>query len=173
MSAGAGPRLRSRGPAARQRARAGDKSITQRALIIGASARAGRVVEPLWAGDTEATAGMVAALGVARRRSRRSRAARRGARRGLRGLRAPGEPLDARNSGTAMRLLAGLLAGQRGRFVIDGDESLRSRPMDRVVAPLRAMGARIEARDGDFAPLAITGGELRGIKYSCRSPAPR
>ena len=64
-----------------------------------------------------------------------------------------------------MRLLAGLLAGQRGRFVLDGDDSLRARPMERVVAPLRAMGARIAARDGGYAPLTIDGGELRAIRY--------
>ena len=92
---------------------------------------------------------------------------------GLRGLRAPGRPLDAGNSGTGMRLLAGLLAGQHGRFVLDGDESLRARPMGRVVAPLRAMGARVEARDGELAPLTIEGGALRRSATSRRSPAPR
>ena len=84
---------------------------------------------------------------------------------GLRGLRTPDEKLDARNSGTGMRLLAGLLAGQRGLFVIDGDESLRGRPMDRIVAPLRAMGARIAARGGRYAPLTIEGGPLRAARH--------
>jgi 3-phosphoshikimate 1-carboxyvinyltransferase len=64
-----------------------------------------------------------------------------------------------------MRLLAGLLAGQEGTFVIDGDESLRSRPMDRVAVPLRAMGVRIEAREGRYAPLTIRGGEVDPIEY--------
>ena len=144
----------------------GDKSITQRALLIGAVCDGPvEIVEPVWAGDPLATAGMVTALGVAidGLAGRESRAVVRGA--GLRGLRAPGRPLDAGNSGTGMRLLAGLLAGQRGTFVVDGDASLRARPMSRVVAPLRAMGARIEARDGDFAPLSIEGGALRGIRY--------
>jgi 3-phosphoshikimate 1-carboxyvinyltransferase len=140
-----------------------DKSIMQRALIIAALCRESvTVYNPLWAGDTEATAGMLGALGVELTRST-SEVVVRG--RGLRGLRAPEGALDARNAGTAMRLLAGVLAGQEGRFVLDGDESLRSRPMDRIVAPLRLMGARIDARGGRFAPLTITGGELTGIKY--------
>ncbi len=144
----------------------GDKSITQRALLIGAVCDGPvEIVEPVWAGDPLATAGMVAALGITidGLAGRARRAVVRGA--GLRGLRAPGRPLDAGNSGTGMRLLAGLLAGQRGTFVVDGDASLRARPMSRVVTPLRAMGARIEARDGDFAPLSIEGGTLHGIRY--------
>lgn len=140
-----------------------DKSITQRALIVGALCPAPvRVRDPLWAGDTEATAGMLAALGVELARGVADVVVHG---RGLRGLLEPAGSLDARNSGTAMRLLAGVLAGQTGRFVIDGDESLRSRPMDRVVVPLHLMGARIEARGGRYAPLVITGGELTGLKY--------
>jgi 3-phosphoshikimate 1-carboxyvinyltransferase len=144
----------------------GDKSITQRALLIGAVCDGPVAVEgPVWAGDPLATAGMVTALGAAvdGLAGREHRAVVHGA--GLRGLRAPAGPLDAGNSGTGMRLLAGLLAGQRGRFAIDGDASLRRRPMARIVAPLRAMGARIEARDGDLAPLAIEGGPLAGIRH--------
>jgi 3-phosphoshikimate 1-carboxyvinyltransferase len=144
----------------------GDKSITQRALLIGAVCdRPVEIVDPVWAGDPLATAGMVTDLGVAvdGLATRQRRAVVRGA--GLRGLRASGRPLDAHNSGTGMRLLAGLLAGQRGRFVLDGDRSLRARPMGRVVAPLRAMGARIEARNGEFAPLTIDGGPLCAIRY--------
>jgi 3-phosphoshikimate 1-carboxyvinyltransferase len=144
----------------------GDKSITQRALLIGAVCDGPlEIVEPVWAGDPLATAGMVSALGVAvdglARRERR--VVVHGV--GLRGLHAPGRPLDAGNSGTGMRLLAGLLAGQRGRFVIDGDRYLRARPMGRIVVPLRAMGARLDARDDQFAPLAIEGGALRAIRY--------
>ncbi|MGD0997324.1 MAG: 3-phosphoshikimate 1-carboxyvinyltransferase, partial [Thermoleophilia bacterium] len=144
----------------------GDKSITQRALLIGAVCDGPvEIVDPVWAGDPLATAGMVAALGIAvdGLAKRERRAVVHGA--GLRGLRASGRALDAGNSGTGMRLLAGLLAGQRGRFVLDGDRYLRARPMGRVVAPLRAMGARIEAREGEFAPLAIEGGPLRAIRY--------
>ena len=144
----------------------GDKSITQRALLIGAVCDGPvEIVEPAWGGDPLATAGMVQALGVAvdGLAGRESRAHVHGV--GLHGLRAPGGPLDARNSGTGMRLLAGLLAGQRGRFVVDGDESLRRRPMDRIVAPLRAMGARITAREGRYAPLTIEGEPLRAARH--------
>jgi 3-phosphoshikimate 1-carboxyvinyltransferase len=144
----------------------GDKSITQRALLIGAVCDGPvEIVEPVWAGDPVSTAGMVTELGVAvdGLAGRERRAVVHGA--GLRGLRAPRRPLYAGNSGTGMRLLAGLLAGQSGTFVLDGDRSLRARPMGRVVAPLRAMGARIEARDGEFAPLRIDGGALQAISY--------
>jgi len=144
----------------------GDKSITQRALLIGAVCDGPVVVEePVWAGDPLATAGMVAALGVRvdGLAGRERRAVVHGA--GLRGLRAPAMPLDAGNSGTGMRLLTGLLAGQSGRFVVDGDASLRRRPMARIVEPLRAMGARIEAADGGLAPLVVEGGPLRGIRH--------
>jgi 3-phosphoshikimate 1-carboxyvinyltransferase len=144
----------------------GDKSIMQRALLIGAVCDGPvEIVGPVWAGDPVSTAGMVSELGVAvdGLAGRERRAVVHGA--GLRGLRAPPRPLDAGNSGTGMRLLAGLLAGQSGTFVLDGDRSLRSRPMGRVVAPLRAMGARIAARDGEFAPLTIEGGALRAISY--------
>ncbi len=153
----------------------GDKSITQRALLIGAVCDGPvEIVEPVWGGDPVSTAGMVTELGVAidGLAGRERRAVVHGA--GLRGLRAPGRPLDAGNSGTGMRLLAGLLAGQSGAFVLDGDRSLRARPMGRVVAPLRAMGARIEARDGEFAPLAIDGGAAAGGSATSRPwPAPR
>ncbi len=148
----------------------GDKSITQRALLIGAICDGTmEIVDPLWSGDPLATAGMVERLGVrVEGRERRAPLARvHGA--GLRGLRAPGAPLDARNSGTGMRLLAGVLAGQEGRYVLDGDDSLRRRPMGRVVEPLRAMGVQVRARDGGYAPLEIEGsGELRAIHW--RSP---
>lgn len=148
----------------------GDKSITQRALLIGAICDGTmEIVDPLWSGDPLATAGMVERLGVrVEGRERRAPLARvHGA--GLRGLRAPGAPLDARNSGTGMRLLAGVLAGQEGRYVLDGDDSLRRRPMGRVVEPLRAMGVKVRARDGGYAPLEIEGsGELRAIHW--RSP---
>ena len=141
-----------------------DKSITQRALLIGAvSDGVVEVRDPLWAGDTEATAGMLAQLGVRVERDAGGRLARvYGV--GLRGLRPPAGRLDARNSGTAMRLLAGLLAGQRGTFVIDGDESLRRRPMARVADPLLAMGVSVST-DGGRPPLTITGGEVRPVTY--------
>jgi 3-phosphoshikimate 1-carboxyvinyltransferase len=88
---------------------------------------------------------------------------------GLTGLVAPDRPLDCGNSGTAMRLLAGVLAGVPHRTVLTGDESLSQRPMERVAAPLREMGATIATAEG-HAPLTIEGGSLRGIHYL--SPIP-
>ena len=86
--------------------------------------------------------------------------------RGLRGLEAPGSPVDAGNSGTTMRLLSGILAGQRFDCEIFGDESLNQRPMERIMNPLRQMGARIEGRDERFPPLRISGSALKGIEYA-------
>ncbi|MCS7235069.1 MAG: 3-phosphoshikimate 1-carboxyvinyltransferase [Armatimonadetes bacterium] len=77
----------------------------------------------------------------------------------------PGEVLDAGNSGTTLRLLCGLLAGQPLEAVLDGDASLRRRPMDRVVEPLRRMGADLEAREGRFAPVRVRGGRLRPARH--------
>jgi 3-phosphoshikimate 1-carboxyvinyltransferase len=85
---------------------------------------------------------------------------------GLRGLRKSWRKLDAGNSGTTMRLLAGILAGQPFTSTLTGDDSLRRRPMRRIMEPLTAMGAEITAREGNFAPLRIRGGALRGIQYT-------
>jgi 3-phosphoshikimate 1-carboxyvinyltransferase len=85
---------------------------------------------------------------------------------GLREAIEPPEPIDVGNSGTLLRLLPGWLAAQRGRrFTIDGDESIRRRPVDRVIVPLAHMGARLEAREGRLPPLRITGSRLRAISY--------
>ena len=90
---------------------------------------------------------------------------------GLRGLREPDDVLDAGNSGTTLRLISGLLAGQPFLSVLTGDASLRSRPVDRVIEPLRRMGAQLQARDNDrLPPLTIRGGGLRAIRY--RLPVP-
>jgi 3-phosphoshikimate 1-carboxyvinyltransferase len=86
--------------------------------------------------------------------------------RGLRSLKPPGGHLDAGNSGTTMRLLSGILAGQSFESVLSGDESLSRRPMARIIEPLGLMGARIDAREGGLPPLAIHGGPLRAIRYS-------
>jgi 3-phosphoshikimate 1-carboxyvinyltransferase len=83
---------------------------------------------------------------------------------GVRGLEPPEAPIDCGNSGTLLRLLAGILAGQRGRFELTGDDLLRARPVDRVAEPLARMGARVETREGR-PPLAIEGGELGAIDY--------
>ena len=84
---------------------------------------------------------------------------------GLDGLRAPEKPLDAGNSGSTIRMLSGLLAGQTFETVIAGDESLARRPMRRIITPLERMGATIEAREGGFPPLRIRGGPLKPIDY--------
>jgi 3-phosphoshikimate 1-carboxyvinyltransferase len=81
-------------------------------------------------------------------------------------LEATGGLLDVGNSGTLLRLLPGWLAGQEGgSWTLDGDESIRRRPVDRVARPLAAMGAELSARDDRFTPLAIAGRQLRGIEY--------
>jgi 3-phosphoshikimate 1-carboxyvinyltransferase len=85
---------------------------------------------------------------------------------GLSGWRKPGRALDAENSGTTMRLLAGALAGQPFASKLTGDASLRRRPMRRVIEPLEEMGAHIRARDGGFAPLEIIGSNLHSIEYA-------
>lgn len=84
---------------------------------------------------------------------------------GLHGLKEPQELLYTGNSGTTTRLLCGLLAPQRFSSVLDGDASIRQRPMSRVIAPLRAMGADITGTDGDFTPITIKGRNLKGIEY--------
>src|ERR1700752_1910266 len=90
---------------------------------------------------------------------------------GLEGLRKPRRTLDAGNSGTTMRMLPGILAGQDFRSVLEGDASLRRRPMRRIMDPLAKMGARIESRDGGFAPLEIEGTRLSPIEYALPVPS--
>jgi 3-phosphoshikimate 1-carboxyvinyltransferase len=90
---------------------------------------------------------------------------------GLEGLRRPRQILDAGNSGTTMRLLAGILAGQEFRSTLDGDVSLRRRPMRRVMDPLAQMGARIHAHEGGFAPLKIDGTRLSPLDYKLPVPS--
>jgi 3-phosphoshikimate 1-carboxyvinyltransferase len=88
---------------------------------------------------------------------------------GLREAREPSEPIDVGNAGTLLRLLPGWLAAQEGRsFTLDGDESIRRRPVDRIVEPLRQMGAEVHARGGRFTPLQVRGARLRAI--SCELP---
>src|SRR5262249_44502656 len=84
---------------------------------------------------------------------------------GLRGLTPPGDILDAGNSGSTIRMLSGVLAGQSFRTDITGDASLRRRPMGRIIAPLTQMGATIQAREGNYPPLSIQGGPLKAIHY--------
>ena len=140
----------------------GDKSVSHRAIMLGAIAAGTTRIEGFLEGeDTRATAAIFAQLGV------RIDAPSPGVRivhgAGLHGLQAAAGPLDCGNAGTAMRLLAGLLAGQGFDTVLVGDESLSRRPMRRVIEPLAAMGAVIESNNG-CAPLRIRGGQvLRGV----------
>jgi 3-phosphoshikimate 1-carboxyvinyltransferase len=90
---------------------------------------------------------------------------------GLGGLKAPQRPLDAENSGSTMRMLAGVLAGQPFASTLTGDDSLRRRPMRRVIEPLRQMGAEIRSQEGDRAPIEIRGGHLHGIDYTTPVPS--
>ena len=149
----------------------GDKSISHRAAILNALASGPASVHNfLTAEDCLATLDCLRALGVYwRLDEQEAEVTLKVEGVGLTGLREPEDVLDARNSGTTMRLLAGLLAGQPFLSLLTGDASLRSRPMARIVTPLREMGAQVWARAGDScAPLAIRGGRLRGICY--RSP---
>jgi 3-phosphoshikimate 1-carboxyvinyltransferase len=142
----------------------GDKSISHRALMLGAIAvGTTRVSGFLEGDDCLATMRAVAALGVDVRRPAPGEVLVEGA--GLDGFRAPAAPLDMGNAGTAMRLFMGLLSPQAFDSVLVGDESLMRRPMERVAKPLRAMGASIDTSDGR-PPVRITGGaHLRGIRY--------
>jgi len=142
----------------------GDKSISHRGLLLGAVAEGETVVRGLLrAGDTESTIDALRALGVAIEDAGDAVTVR-GA--GLRGLAEPADPVDCGNAGTLVRLVAGLLAGQAGRrFELTGDESLRSRPMERVAEPLRRLGAGVETTAGRL-PLRIEGRSLEGIEYA-------
>jgi 3-phosphoshikimate 1-carboxyvinyltransferase len=148
----------------------GDKSVTHRGLMLLALAEGeGRLYYPLKAGDTLSTARVLRALG-AEIEEEGPHFRVRG--RGLR-LKEPEDVLDCGNAGTLMRLVLGILAGQEGLFaVLTGDASLRRRPMARVAEPLRAMGARIDGREGGGkAPLAVRGGPLWGIRYTLPVPS--
>lgn len=146
-----------------------DKSISHRAAILNAIADGSAAVENfLLSADCLATLECLRALGVvwSLRETAEGRNDLAIEGRGFDGLRESADVLDARNSGTTMRLLAGLLAGRPFLSLLTGDESLRSRPMERIVAPLREMGAQVWGRGGDtLAPLAIRGGHLRGIHH--------
>jgi len=146
----------------------GDKSISHRAVLLGAVGEGETLVRGFGRSrDTEATLAAVRALGVEAVEEDVDLVRIEG--RGLGGLEAPAEPIDCANSGTLLRLLAGILAGQEGRFELTGDESLRSRPV-RVDEPLAQMGARVETEEGR-PPLAVEGAELTGIRYELPVPS--
>jgi len=138
----------------------GDKSISHRALLLGAVSDGTTEIRGFgWSGDTESTLAAVRALGV-QVDNDGGYLTVHGA--GLRGLRAA--EVDCGNAGTLARLIAGLLAFQDGAFTLTGDESLSSRPMGRIAEPLAQMGAQIDSTDGKL-PLTITGAPLQAIDY--------
>lgn len=143
----------------------GDKSMSHRSVMLGALAEGDtRVAGFLEGADALATLAAFRQLGVQIEGPRYGELLIRGA--GLHGLAAADGPLDLGNSGTSMRLLSGLLAGQSFDSTLTGDDSLRRRPMGRVTEPLTTMGATIETAPGGTAPLLIRGGRaLRGMTY--------
>lgn len=140
----------------------GDKSLSHRALLLGALAEGRSQISRFGASaDTLSTASVLRQLGVSINVDGEL-ATIDGV--GVRGLCATGEPLDCGNAGTLIRLVTGILAGQKGEFALVGDESLSRRPLERVAEPLRQMGARIETTDG-CAPVTVVGGRLEPISY--------
>ena len=146
-----------------------DKSISHRAALLGAMSNGPSAIEGcLRSADTDATLAAVEALGttVDRRPVDEARMDVAIAGVGLRGIAGRDAEIEVRNAGTLMRLLPGWLAGQEtGHWKLDGDESIRRRPVDRVVEPLRLMGARIDCRDDRLPPIVVDGASLRGIEY--------
>ena len=142
----------------------GDKSISHRALLFGALARGRtRLTNVATGDDVGATKSVLEHLGVSVRRTGDATIVHG---KGADAFIEPPTVLDCENSGTTMRVISGVLAGSPFLSVLTGDASLRQRPMRRVVEPLRAMGATIDARDdGRFAPLVIRGGPLRGMRH--------
>jgi 3-phosphoshikimate 1-carboxyvinyltransferase len=142
----------------------GDKSIAHRAVIFSAIAQGRSRIFNLSGGDDNSrTVRAFRQMGVEIFRDGDALCVEG---KGWDGLRAPDEPVNCGNSGTTMRLLSGLLAGRPFHSELDGDSSLRQRPMKRVIDPLSQMGARIRSRAGNgLAPLEIDGGGLRGINY--------
>ena len=147
-----------------------DKSVSHRAAIVGAmSEGTARVSGYLDAEDTRSTLKAVAALGADIDVSEGARAGALDVEIGgvgLRGAAAAGDSIDVGNAGTLLRLLPGWLAGQDGgEWTLDGDESIRRRPVDRIAEPLRSMGARIECREERLPPLTVAGTGLHGVDF--------
>jgi len=141
----------------------GDKSISHRyAMLAGIADGTSELSNFALAADCHSTLSCMRALGA---EVKVERTLVRVTGRGLHGLKSSWRALDAGNSGTTMRLLSGILAGQSFTTKIGGDDSLNKRPMKRILTPLREMGAQISARDDNFAPLEIRGGKLHGIHY--------
>ncbi|MCK9526857.1 MAG: 3-phosphoshikimate 1-carboxyvinyltransferase, partial [Limnochordia bacterium] len=143
----------------------GDKSISHRAVMLLAISEGSAAITGFLRGaDCLSTLECLRNLG-AQIEDRGSQIIVQG--RGLKGLGKPAGILDVGNSGTTMRLLSGILAGQDFASIITGDDSIKARPMDRIAVPLRSMGAKITGREGlDLAPLVVQGGCLQGIDYT-------
>lgn len=143
----------------------GDKSISHRAVMFGALADGvSSYTHFLESEDCIHTAKAFQAMGVPIQIEKGKRVTITGV--GMKGLKAPAGEIYVGNSGTTMRLLMGILAGQRFEATLSGDPSLTSRPMKRVTVPLKQMGAQIKGKDnGNFAPITIRGGKLKGIDY--------
>jgi 3-phosphoshikimate 1-carboxyvinyltransferase len=141
----------------------GDKSISHRyAMLAGLAEGTSELRHFAASADCHSTLGCMSALGA---QVKEEKDTVRITGRGAQGLKSSWRSLDAGNSGTTIRLLAGILAGQAFSAKLTGDSSLQKRPMKRVIAPLREMGAEIKARDDNFAPLEIHGGALKAIDY--------
>ena len=140
----------------------GDKSISHRYAMLGAIAEGTTQLENFSTGaDCASTLGCLRNLGVQWEKTGKSVTIHgRG-----RELKVPEAALNCGNSGSTLRMLSGILAGQRFTSELSGDRSLSRRPMARIIEPLQAMGARIEAQPGAFPPLYITGGNLNAIEY--------
>ncbi len=154
----------------------GDKSISHRALLLAALAPGESVIEGAGDGaDVRSTAGMVAALGaeVDRRPGDGPTVIYRVVSPGADGLREPDAALDCGNSGTSLRLSAGMLAGLPMTTTLDGDDSLRRRPVARIIEPLRSMGAELHARRNDSLPPVTVVGRtpLRAIEFATPVPS--
>ncbi|BAU48623.1 3-phosphoshikimate 1-carboxyvinyltransferase [Sulfurifustis variabilis] len=149
----------------------GDKSISHRSVMLGALAEGRTAAEGLLEGeDVLRTVNAFRAMGVRVDGPRAGHVEIEGV--GLHGLKAPAAPLDMGNSGTAMRLMAGILAGQAFDSELVGDPSLSKRPMKRVAEPLNRMGAEIRTEEGGRPPLRISGGRaLSAIRYALPVPS--
>lgn len=143
----------------------GDKSISHRAIILGSIAKGTTTIKGFLEGqDCLNTISCLRNLGVQITKTLDNNYSVAG--KGLKGLEEPTKILDVGNSGTTIRLLAGLLSGQPFFSILTGDESIRKRPMDRVIKPLQKMGSCMHGRKNNtLAPLAIRGGSLKGMEY--------
>ena len=142
----------------------GDKSISHRSIMMGAIAEGKTEIRGFLPGtDCLSTISCFRQMGIdIEQNGDRVRIAGKG----MEGLKKPQRPLDCGNSGTTLRLMAGILAGSSFESVLDGDDSIRRRPMARIIRPLTEMGALIDSFEGKgLAPLRIKGHSLKGIEY--------